>query len=137
MTTKRALFGFVLGLCACDGRDLGVLVQERPPVCPSSDPSCTPPPPTCDESQSDLQCGVGICERQVLACLGGEANVCTPGEARVEICNGLDDNCDGATDEDDAIDAVPWFADTDGGGAGDHLAPSLACAPPGGFASNA
>ena len=49
----------------------------------------------------------------------------SPGEA--EVCDGLDNDCDGETDE-DAVDAGLWYhdADSDGFGAGE---PSLACAP--------
>ena len=31
-----------------------------------------------------------------------------------ELCNGVDDNCNGATDEGSAYDAPPWHADADG-----------------------
>lgn len=43
-----------------------------------------------------LTCGVGACLRSV-ACLTG-LETCTPGSASTEVCNGVDDNCDGATD---------------------------------------
>ena len=36
-----------------------------------------------------------------------------------EVCNGLDDNCDGAVDDETATDALTWYADTDGDGHGD------------------
>jgi hypothetical protein len=54
-----------------------------------------------------------------------------------ELCNGYDDNCDGATDE-DAVDAPAWYpdADLDGFGAG-AATPVLACTPPAGAVSNA
>ncbi len=44
-----------------------------------------------------------------------------------ERCNGLDDDCDGVTDEPDAIDAVPWFADADADGQVDPDVQRLAC----------
>ncbi|MCA9544847.1 MAG: putative metal-binding motif-containing protein, partial [Myxococcales bacterium] len=45
--------------------------------------------------------GRGICRRQgVLACLDGAIRCdAQPGRPQVEICNGLDDDCDGTTDE--------------------------------------
>ena len=31
-----------------------------------------------------------------------------------EACNGIDDDCDGSIDEDDALDALDWYLDADG-----------------------
>jgi hypothetical protein len=55
-----------------------------------------------------------------------------------ELCAtaGIDDNCDGTADEDTAIDALTWFADTDGDGFGDPEAPQSACAQPSGFVTD-
>jgi predicted outer membrane repeat protein len=36
----------------------------------------------------------------------------------VELCNDIDDNCDGTIDGDDAVDQLPWYADGDGDGYG-------------------
>ncbi|MCB9760960.1 MAG: FG-GAP repeat protein [Alphaproteobacteria bacterium] len=52
-----------------------------------------------------------------------------------ELCNGVDDDCDGETDE-DAIDADTWYQDTDGDGFGDADAPRDACEQPSGFVEN-
>ncbi len=38
-----------------------------------------------------------------------------------ERCDGVDNDCDEATDEDDAIDPTDWYADSDGDGFGDAL----------------
>lgn len=47
-----------------------------------------------------------------------------------ELCNGIDDDCDGAADQ-DATDAFVWYDDNDGDGYGDISAFSFACeAPP-------
>jgi hypothetical protein len=53
-----------------------------------------------------------------------------------ELCNGVDDDCDGQTDEDDAYDAVPWYADTDGDRFGDPSISVLSCRPPAGYVSS-
>jgi hypothetical protein len=53
----------------------------------------------------------------------------------VEVCDGLDNDCDEVTDEEDAIDAPSWYADTDGDGHGDADFPVTACAEPEGYAS--
>ena len=53
----------------------------------------------------------------------------------VETCNALDDDCDGETDEADAIDAPSWYPDADGDGQGAEGAVAVpACDPPRGHA---
>ena len=47
--------------------------------------------------------------------------------AGTESCNDLDDDCDGETDEADAVDAATWYADTDGDGYGDAASTLVAC----------
>jgi len=46
-----------------------------------------------------------------------------------EVCNGIDDDCDGAADlfDDDLTDAISAYADTDGDGFGDPDAPVVTC----------
>lgn len=46
--------------------------------------------------------------------------------AAPEYCNGLDDDCDGSTDE-EALDASTWYPDADADGFGDGAAPVVAC----------
>lgn len=50
-----------------------------------------------------------------------------------EFCNGEDDDCDGATDETDAVDALIWFADADADGFGDAENTTSACEVPAGY----
>ena len=50
-----------------------------------------------------------------------------------ERCNGLDDDCDGRTDDPTAVDAPTWYADLDGDGFGDAETPTVACAAPEGY----
>ena len=65
-------------------------------------------------------------------------NDCDDGDPAVhpdadERCNGVDDDCDGDIDEDDAIDASTWFRDDDGDGFGDPDATHQACTQPSGW----
>jgi hypothetical protein len=48
----------------------------------------------------------------------------------VELCNGLDDDCDGDTDEDSAVDAPTWYDDVDADGFGDAGSPLQSCSAP-------
>ena len=50
-----------------------------------------------------------------------------------EVCNTLDDYCDGTVDEDSALDATTWYADTDVDGFGDLSSTTLACDEPAGY----
>ena len=54
----------------------------------------------------------------------------------VELCDGLDNDCNGDTDEDSAADAATWYADGDGDGYGKASLTAIACAAPAGFVSN-
>ena len=57
--------------------------------------------------------------------------------AATERCNGTDDDCDGATDEDDAADAATWYADADADGFGDPGTTTTACSEPSGHVADA
>ena len=53
-----------------------------------------------------------------------------------ELCNGVDDDCDGFVDEDDATDSLTWYADADGDGYGDPYDVIESCAQPSGYVSD-
>ena len=53
-----------------------------------------------------------------------------------EVCDEADNDCDGTTDEDDAIDALEWFADDDGDGFGAPETATTACEQPSGYVSD-
>ncbi|PJE77267.1 hypothetical protein COV05_00240 [Candidatus Uhrbacteria bacterium CG10_big_fil_rev_8_21_14_0_10_48_16] len=44
-----------------------------------------------------------------------------------EVCDGLDNDCDGSTDPDDSLDVLTWYADADGDGWGECLEDTDAC----------
>ncbi|MFH1464551.1 MAG: MopE-related protein [Pseudomonadota bacterium] len=56
--------------------------------------------------------------------------------AAAEVCDAIDNDCDGDTDEDDATDAPTWYADSDADGYGDAASPAAACAQPSGHVSD-
>lgn len=53
----------------------------------------------------------------------------------LEYCDGVDNDCDAITDENDAVDATTWYADVDQDGFGDVAVPFQACSAPQGFGS--
>ncbi|MFH1463164.1 MAG: MopE-related protein [Pseudomonadota bacterium] len=55
-----------------------------------------------------------------------------------EVCNDVDDDCDGDTDEaDDAVDATTWYADRDADGYGDATVSVTTCTAPSGYVADA
>jgi len=54
-----------------------------------------------------------------------------------EVCDGVDNNCNGETDDDDPdVELTSWYADNDGDGFGDPDVVRLQCEPPAGQSSN-
>lgn len=54
-----------------------------------------------------------------------------------EWCNTVDDDCDGAIDEEDAIDMLSWYVDVDGDGFGTADATATGCTAPDGYVATA
>ncbi|MCB9795752.1 MAG: FG-GAP repeat protein [Alphaproteobacteria bacterium] len=56
--------------------------------------------------------------------------------AAVEVCNGVDDDCDGDVDPDSSADVSTWYADADADGYGDVDSADLDCDQPSGFVAD-
>ncbi len=66
-------------------------------------------------------------------CDDSAANV-NPGTS--EVCNGIDDDCDGTADGPSSVDAGTWWTDGDDDGYGDAGSPQVACSQPTGTVDN-
>jgi len=106
-----------VGDTADDAGDVTTDADGGPPACEDGDgdgfgegPGCVAP--DCDDD--DPRRNLGALER----------------------CDGIDNDCDGAVDEDDAVDAELWYRDGDGDGHGDLTRTTLACAAPDGYVAD-
>jgi len=78
--------------------------DHNPNVSPSGTEVCNGTDDDCDSHTDEgldtpVFCGVGACRTSVPQCASGMTSTCTPRAPGTEICNGIDDNCDGQTDE--------------------------------------
>jgi hypothetical protein len=64
------------------------------------------------------------------ACEDCDDSTATSSPLGIEVCDGADNDCDGTVDEDDAVDALTWYADVDGDGYGDAAVSVDACSAP-------
>ncbi len=70
------------------------------------------------------------------------ADDCDDGDPAVspsadEVCNGVDDDCDGDVDEASAVDAPTWYGDADADGYGAAAFTAVACSAPSGYVATA
>ncbi len=136
--------GWTLDFEDCDDTDAGVH--------PGADETCDEVDQDCDgetdESATDALAwyedddddGYGDVDALTLSCEAPAGHVsdrtdCDDADDAInpaadEICDAVDNDCDGETDEDSAADAATWYADYDGDGYGDPDRATAACEAP-------
>ncbi len=98
----------------CDDND-DTIYSGADEICDGKDNDCND---QTDEGLGDLSCGVGACQATVAACVGGQAQECTPldppEDPEATCDDGIDNDCDGYADSDDLDCQVCGDADGDG-----------------------
>ncbi|MED5371738.1 MAG: putative metal-binding motif-containing protein [Myxococcota bacterium] len=102
-----------------------------------------------DNGSSDVQLfyqdqdldGYGNSTNVVEACVAPEGYTSQAGDCKDlypeinpgmdEVCDHVDNNCDGVVDGEDAVDRESWYVDADGDGYGDPATEMLSCQTPG------
>ena len=90
--------------------------------------------------------GFGDSDMSIETCLPGEGYVAIAADCNdeissinpdsLEMCDFVDNNCDGSVDEDTAEDVQIWYADNDNDGFGDAGAVATTCFAPIGYVDN-
>ena len=90
------------GTQSCQGGQWGACTGE---VVPAAE-ACNTLDDDCNGTADDMglaTCGVGACANAVEKCVNGQMQTCVPGQPGVEVCDGIDNNCNQLTDESDPM----------------------------------
>lgn len=74
-------------------------VVPKPEECNSADDDCN----NAIDDMGQSMCGVGACLVVVDKCVNGQTQQCIPGQPSVEVCDGIDNNCNQLVDETDPM----------------------------------
>ncbi len=132
-----------LGACAASGTETCVNGQWASNTCVPGTPTaeaCDGIDNNCDGlvdngvATQATTCGVGACASTgTLACVSGAmVDSCKPGTPTAEICNGIDDNCNGTADEGVQL---TFYGDADNDTYGNAAVSVQACSAPAGYVS--
>jgi len=126
----------------CAGPDCD---DTNPDIHPGATEVCDGVDNTCDGRVDELVAGAGadcttelpgICAPGRMVCTDAHMTCVSIEVPRDEVCNGLDDDCDGVIDE-GAIDAPTWYRDADGDRFGDPDDFVVSCTRPEGYVDEA